>query len=60
MRIFGDPDVWFLKLLQAKGAGFLHGGHQLLVEHGEGRVGRQVQAVEAGVSSVETGNKQKS
>lgn len=41
-------------LLQAESAGFLHGGDQLLVEHGEGGVRRQVQTVEAGVSPAET------
>lgn len=41
-------------LLQAERARFLHGGDQLLVEHGEGGVRRQVQTIEAGVSPAET------
>lgn len=41
-------------LLQPKGACLLHGGQHLLEQHGEGRVGRQVQAVEAGVGSAVT------
>lgn len=36
--------------LQAKGAGFLHGDQQLLIQHGVRGVRRQVQAVETGVS----------
>lgn len=35
---------------QAKGAGFLHCDQQFLVKHGVGRVRRQVQSVEAGMS----------
>lgn len=41
-------------LFQPKGAGLLHGGQHLLEQHGEGRVRRQVQAVEAGVGSAVT------
>lgn len=44
----GFPDA--PELLQTEGAGLLHGRHQLLIQHGEGRVGRQVQPVEAGMS----------
>lgn len=43
-----------LRLLQAKRARFLDSGYQLLVEHGEGRVGREVQTIKASVSPVET------
>ena len=39
---------------QPKGAGLLHGGQHLLIQHGEGRVGWQVQPVETGVSPAET------
>lgn len=39
------------RLFQSEGAGLLHGSQHLLIEHGEGLVRRQVQAVEAGVSS---------
>lgn len=41
------------KLLQTKGAGFLDGGYQLLVEHGEGRIWREVQTVKASVGPTE-------
>lgn len=43
-----------LRLLQAERARFLDSGYQLLVEHGEGRVGREVQTIKASVSPVET------
>lgn len=43
-----------MRSLQAERAGLLHCCHQLLVEHGEGRVGREVQAVKASVSPAET------
>lgn len=46
-------DFQSLLLFQAEGAGLLHGGHQLLVEHGEGRIRREVQPIEAGVSPEE-------
>lgn len=36
---------------QSEGAGLLHSGQHLLIKHGEGLVGGQVQSVEAGVSS---------
>lgn len=42
-----------MRSLQAKRARLLHRCHQLLVEHGEGRVGREVQAVKASVSPAE-------
>lgn len=42
-----------LKLLQTKRAGFLDGGYQLLVEHGEGRIWREVQTVKASVGPTE-------
>lgn len=42
-----------IKLLQTKRAGFLDGGHQLLVEHGEGGIWREVQTVKAGVGPTE-------
>lgn len=41
------------RLLQAKGAGFLHGCQHLLIEHGERRVRWEVQTVKACVSPVE-------
>jgi len=40
--------------LQTEGARLLHGGDQLLIEHGEGGVRGQVQAIEASVSPGET------
>lgn len=40
--------------LQTKGAGLLHGREHLLMKHGEGRVGREIQAVKAGVSPIHT------
>lgn len=43
-----------LRLLQAERARFLDSGYQLLVEHGEGRVGGEVQTIKASVSPVET------
>lgn len=42
-----------IRLLQTKRAGFLDGGYQLLVEHGEGRIWREVQTVKASVSPTE-------
>lgn len=36
--------------LQAKGAGLFYGGQQLLVQHGERGVGRQVEAIKTRVS----------
>ena len=42
------------RLLQTERARFLDGGHQLLVQHGEGRVRREVQAIKASVSPAET------
>lgn len=41
------------ELLQAKRARLLHGGYQLLVEHGEGRIWWEVQAIKASVSPTE-------
>lgn len=41
------------QLLQTKRACFLHGGYQLLVEHGEGRIRWEVQAIKASVSPTE-------
>lgn len=40
--------------LQTKGAGLLHSSEHLLVEHGERGVGREIQAVKAGVSPLQT------
>lgn len=37
--------------LQTKCAGFFHSNEQFLIQHGVRRVGRQVEAVKAGVSS---------
>ena len=43
---------------QAEGAGLLHSDQQLLVQHGVGGVGREIQAVETRVSpeGTRTGN----
>ena len=41
------------RLLQTERARFLDGGHQLLVQHGEGWVRMEVQAIKASVSPAE-------
>ncbi len=43
-----------MRLLQTERARFLHSSDQLLVQHGEGGVRWEVQAVKASVSPVET------
>lgn len=52
------PGLWAdMMSLQTERARLLHSGDQLLVEHGEGGVGREVQTVKASVSPVEAHSK---